>query len=432
MKVSTDNEAGVHNRDVADHHELVEMASNNASDEHDALPASDEDNASSQPGSSLPHEIRTFASQHNLENKLDVLTQAHHLLHSGRPRNGNLALPLTPPNLTALKTEPTSKWSQPFLLYLCITATALGAIGQGWVQTGINGANLYWPEALRVGSESARDRLVVGIINSGIYLSNALLGSWLVAPLNQKLGRRGAVFAGAVVSLVFNGASSGAGDWVVLLGCRLALGIGLGVVNSTLNIFAAECAPAAIRGGLGVAWQMFTAFGIFLGFLTNMLVDNAPGVSESLRWRLMLLAPALPTIPLLALIFMCPESPSYWIKQSGGYDKAFQSLCRLRNTELQAARDLLVYYQEQQQLPTASEESPYLRTLAELFTMPRVRRATIAAYSTMLTQQLCGINIVRSLPPSAPLPRVRLLTMCPGRLLQQYNLPRSEVYTVCS
>ncbi|EME42559.1 hypothetical protein DOTSEDRAFT_54893 [Dothistroma septosporum NZE10] len=393
MKATNSDDSQIDAFDTAEHHEPVTMS------EHDALLASDNDNASNPhlvqptlPSMDILREVLDFASQHGLEDSNEILTKAIILIHPERPCTRCPDQTLA--ERTALGIETTSRWKQPFLMYLCIIVTALGAMGQGWAQTGINGANIYWPDVLGVGSESAHDSLVVGLINSGIYLSNALLGSWLVSPLNHRLGRRGAVFAGGLVSLLFNVASSIAGRWQILLLCRLLLGVGLGIVNSTLNIFAAECAPAAIRGGLGVAWQMFTAFGIFLGFLMTMLVDNAPETFKSLRWRAMLLAPAVPALPLLALIFVCPESPSYWVKHSGRYDMALRSLRRLRNTELQAARDLLVYHEESQRPENVAEESSYLKTLMELFTIPRVRRATVAAWTTMLAQQLCGINIV--------------------------------------
>lgn len=319
-------------------------------------------------------DLKSFVAQYGLEDKLDVLQEAAARIEEG--------------DTTPLEVGQRSKWSQPLQLYLCILATALGAMGQGWAQTGINGANLYFPKVFDI------DPLTVGFINCGIYFSNGLLGSWLVAPFNHHLGRRWTVFIGGLISVVFNIGSSTANNWWSLLLCRLILGVGLGLVNSTLNIFAAESAPASIRGGLGVAWQMFTAFGIFVSFLTNMLVDSNPERFVEVGWRIMLWAPALPTFPLLLMIFVCPESPAWLVKQTGHYGRAFRSLVRLRNTEIQAAQELLAIHAQQMRLAKTREKRSYVRTLVELFTVPRVRRATLAAYSTQLAQQLCGINIV--------------------------------------
>lgn len=108
----------------------------------------------------------------------------------------------------------------------------------------------------------------------------------------------------------------------------------------------------------------------------------------------MLAAPALSTIPLMLVIYMCPESPSWYIKHSSRYDAAFHSLSRLRNTELQAARELYQSYIQQRYLTQVIHKPSYLRSLLELFSIPRIRRATVASYVTMLGQQLCGINII--------------------------------------
>lgn len=49
--------------------------------------------------------------------------------------------------------------------------------------------------------------------------------------------------------------------WQQLLGCRLLLGIGMGVKASVVAVFAAEVAPAHIRGTLVMNWQLMDALG---------------------------------------------------------------------------------------------------------------------------------------------------------------------------
>jgi MFS family permease len=185
-------------------------------------------------------------------------------------------------------------------------------------------------------------------------------------------------------------------NWQQLLFFRLVLGCALGVVSSTLNVFAAECAPAVIRGGLAVSWQAFCAFGIFVGFVANVVVyDFGPST-----WRWQLVGPVLTTLPLLGLIYVCPESPAWLIKNGGRWDLAYQSLSRLRNTELQAAKELYTSHLRRSEKSLDGQTS-YFGQLRELFTVPRIRRATVAAYSVMICQQLCGINIIVSCTKSS-------------------------------
>lgn len=87
------------------------------------------------------------------------------------------------------------------------------------------------------------------------------------------------------------------------------------------------------------------------------------------------------------------ESPRWFIKKKR-YADAYRSLKKLRNSELQAARDL--YYIQAQ---IAIEEviighTNYFTRFGELFTIPRIRRATLAAFTVMIAQQMCGINII--------------------------------------
>ena len=163
----------------------------------------------------------------------------------------------------------------------------------------------------------------------------------------------------------------------------------MGAKASTVPIYAAENCPAAIRGGLVMSWQMWTAFGIFLGFSANLAVYNTGSIS----WRLQLGSACLPAIPLLVGVYFCPESPRWYIKKKK-YSKAFKSLCRLRNTPLQAARDLYYIQAQIQEEADIIGKSNYVSRFIELFTIPRVRRATLASFVVMLAQQMCGINII--------------------------------------
>ncbi|KAF8879613.1 hypothetical protein BD779DRAFT_1612888 [Infundibulicybe gibba] len=115
-------------------------------------------------------------------------------------------------------------------------------------------------------------------------------------------------------------------------------------------VYAAENTPASIRGGL-------TAFGIFLGFCANLALFQAGRIA----W----------------------QSPR-WLMKKGRYQKAYIYFKRLRNMELQAARDL--YYVHRQLM----EEFAVLKGS----TFVSLRHATLASFVVMIAQQMCGINII--------------------------------------
>lgn len=121
-------------------------------------------------------------------------------------------------------------------------------------------------------------------------------------PLNNFLGRRGTIFTSAVFCSLSPIGSAVSQTWYQLFVTRLLLGIGMGCKGSTIPIFCAENAPASIRGGLVMCWQMWTAFGIFLGTCANLAVKDTGSIS----WRLQFGSALLPAIPLLIGVFFCP------------------------------------------------------------------------------------------------------------------------------
>jgi sugar porter (SP) family MFS transporter len=138
-----------------------------------------------------------------------------------------------------------------------------------------------------------------------------------------------------------------------------------------------------------MSWQLWVAFGIFLGTCSNLAATKVGNDA----WRYQLGSAFIPAVPLMILIFFCPESPRWYIKKNR-YRQAMKSLLRLRNNPVQAARDLYYIHVQLQVEDGYISKANYLMRFVELFTIPRVRRATLAATVVMLAQQMCGINII--------------------------------------
>lgn len=80
--------------------------------------------------------------------------------------------------------------------------------------------------------------------------------------------------------------------------------------------------------------------------------------------------------------------------KKGRYQKAYESLLRLRNNPIQAARDLYYIHSQLEIERQIIGENTYMKRFIELFTVPRLRRASLAAFTVMMAQQLCGINVI--------------------------------------
>lgn len=140
-----------------------------------------------------------------------------------------------------------------------------------------------------------------------------------------------------------------------------------------------------------MSWQLWTAFGIFLGTCANLIVANTGDIA----WRLQLGSAFIPAVPLLLGIWFCPESPR-WLMTKKNHKKAFASLLRLRNSPLQAARDLYRIHAQLEMEKKLIAESGFSKSdnmfvrFVELFTVPRLRRAVQASGIVMIAQQMCG------------------------------------------
>ncbi|RQM08062.1 hypothetical protein DH86_00001405 [Scytalidium sp. 3C] len=296
---------------------------------------------------------------------------------------------LTETEIQSLRDEVLHKWRHPRTLYLTIVLCSIGAAVQGWDQTGSNGANLSFPQVFGIGGKSDHDTLLLGLVNSAPYIGSAFFGCWISDPLNHFLGRRGAIFVAAVFCFLPVIGSACTQTWEQLFVCRLLLGFGMGAKGSTVPIFAAENAPATIRGALVMTWQLWTAFGIFLGYCANLAVAH----TGKIAWRLQLGSAMIPAIPLMLGIYFCPESPR-WCMKRNRYPKAMRSLLRLRNDPIQAARDLYAIHTQLEIEAEMIGDNNYFTRFVQLFTIPRVRRATLASFTVMIAQQMCGINII--------------------------------------
>jgi hypothetical protein len=110
-------------------------------------------------------------------------------------------------------------------------------------------------------------------------------------------------------------------------------------------------------------------------------------------------------LPLFVVVYIytIPESPRVLLQQAREqtkkgqerkaqnlYEKAFEALQDLRNSKVQAARDLfLVDYLLEKEEEIMNEK----RRFWELFELGRCRRALTASVITMFLQQFCGVNI---------------------------------------
>ncbi|KAL6813857.1 MFS general substrate transporter [Trichoderma sp. SZMC 28015] len=370
----------------------------------------------------LQTDVRSFVDNHlpsvKYENLLraarvakDIRTYDKVARREGYRFESGLPVQLTTDEKRALVRERDVPFSEKGMWIVIITVS-IAALLQGFVQSSFNGASLYkeeWGLHEHI-KPSSSDNWKFGATNAIPFFVAALVGCPLSLPINYWFGRRGGICVAAFLILAGSIGAAFAKTWYQLFGIRIVNGIGMGIKAVSTPILAGETAVGFWRGSAILAWQLWVAFGIMLGFAFNLIFTRAQSNETTLA-----LINASPTVPSLVLfiiaMFFCPESPRFHLIKGPNYDvqKAYTCMKRIRNTELQALRDIyLVYKSLEQQAMGLGDMDPhafrspgfmwvmrdFLRQYMQLFQQRRLYNALISTSTVNLAQQLCGINVL--------------------------------------
>ncbi|XP_049957628.1 facilitated trehalose transporter Tret1-like [Schistocerca serialis cubense] len=206
----------------------------------------------------------------------------------------------------------------------------------------------------------------------------AALGPWLGGWAADRVGRRATALLGAVPM---------AGSWVALMFVehaptwlcvvRFISGLGIGLIVTSLSMFAAEISQANIRGALLMVQQPSITTGFMLDYCIGPFVSYTTLAAIGLA------------VPLLFMVafFWVPESP-YYLLARGRDEDAERSLRRLRDDNSDISSEL-------QRMKGAVEESKMNEaSVLDLFRSRRCRRALVISLGVVCAEQLAGINAV--------------------------------------
>ncbi|KAM6174146.1 solute carrier family 2, facilitated glucose transporter member 5 [Erethizon dorsatum] len=213
------------------------------------------------------------------------------------------------------------------------------------------------------------------------------LGSLLVGPLVNKLGRKGALLFNNVFSIVpaiLMGCSKVAKSFELIIFSRLLVGICAGVSSNVVPMYLGELAPKHLRGALGVVPQLFITIGILVAQLLGL--RNALASDEG--WPILLALTGVPAALQLLLLPFFPESPRYLLIQKRDEDAARKALRRLRGWD-DVAKDMEEIRQEDQAEKAAGSISVW-----KLFRLRSLRWQLISVMVLMGGQQLSGVNAI--------------------------------------
>ncbi|XP_036034770.1 solute carrier family 2, facilitated glucose transporter member 5 isoform X2 [Onychomys torridus] len=213
------------------------------------------------------------------------------------------------------------------------------------------------------------------------------IGSLLVGPLVNKMGRKGALLFNNVFSVVpaiLMGCSKMARSYELIIASRLMVGICAGLSSNVVPMYLGELAPKNLRGALGVVPQLFITVGILVAQLFGFrnVLANEEG------WPILLGLTGVPAALQVLLLPFFPESPRYLLIQKQDESATKKALQRLRGWQ-----DVTLEMEEIRREDEAEKAAGFI-SVWKLFKMQSLRWQLISIIVLMAGQQLSGVNAI--------------------------------------
>ncbi|MBV8682367.1 MAG: sugar porter family MFS transporter [Caulobacteraceae bacterium] len=152
------------------------------------------------------------------------------------------------------------------------------------------------------------------VVTSYVTLG-ALVGSFIGGALSDLIGRKRAMLVAGLLFVLGAAMQWSAPGALILVVGRFVVGVGVGVAAVAAPLYAAELAPATLRGRFISSYQLAITIGIFLAYLVNAQLARAE-LSTNPAWRTMLGAAAVPGVIMVLIALIAPESPR-WLMMRG-------------------------------------------------------------------------------------------------------------------
>uniref|UniRef100_A0A8D3C044 Solute carrier family 2, facilitated glucose transporter member 5 n=1 Tax=Scophthalmus maximus TaxID=52904 RepID=A0A8D3C044_SCOMX len=169
-------------------------------------------------------------------------------------------------------------------------------------------------------------------LSVSMYPLGGFFGSLMVAPLVNKLGRKGTLLFNNIFSIVpavMMGVSEIAKSYEIIIVARFIVGICAGLSSNVVPMYLGELSPKHLRGAIGIIPQLF----ITIGILSAQVLGIRNILGNSTGWTLMLGLTGIPALIELLLLPFFPESPRYMLIQRGEEKTAKKALQRLRGLD---------------------------------------------------------------------------------------------------
>lgn len=182
-----------------------------------------------------------------------------------------------------------------------------------------------------------------GIVS--VYYLGTLFGCMFGGWIGDKIGRVKTIAVGAAWAIV--GAclqcSAMNHDWMIC--ARAVNGIGTGVLNAIVPVWATETAEHTSRGQFIAIEFTLNIFGVVVAYWLEFGLSYIDNGNSAIRWRFPIAFQIIPLLVLLAAVWFFPESPR-WLVKVGRDEEARYILRRLRGSSGDDAKRAELEYQD--------------------------------------------------------------------------------------
>ncbi|KAI0393134.1 general substrate transporter [Xylariaceae sp. FL0594] len=174
------------------------------------------------------------------------------------------------------------------------------------------------------------DSLLQGGIVSVYYLGTlvgCLFGGWI----GDRIGRIRSIAVGAAWAVFGAALQCSAMNHNWMIGARAVNGIGTGILNAVVPVWATETAEHTSRGQFIAIEFTLNIFGVVVAYWLEFGLSFIDNGESAFRWRFPIAFQIIPLLVLLAAVWFFPESPRYLVK-AGRDEEARFVLRRLRGS----------------------------------------------------------------------------------------------------
>lgn len=181
------------------------------------------------------------------------------------------------------------------------------------------------------GAVVTTDALLKGGIVSVYYLGTllgCLLGGWV----GDKVGRTRTIALGALWAIVGASLQCSSHNHVWMICARAVNGIGTGILNAIVPVWATETAEHTSRGQFIAIEFTLNIFGVVVAYWLEFGLSFIDNGNSSISWRFPIAFQIIPLLVLFGAVWFFPESPR-WLVKVGRDEEARFILHRLRGSD---------------------------------------------------------------------------------------------------